>query len=156
MQNGLANKKIAHKSPGIGVVIGGSGLIGGALVYYFKNRVAEVGVLTPNSKRLNLVKPEDIRLYFQQYKPAFIVNSAIASINSTVELAYEINYLGTLNLASICSNPPNTKARATMGPISHNPILCICKSMVVRANPARPTTAGLPWDVSSLDMELFL
>ena len=86
---------------GIGVIIGGSGLIGGALVYYFKNRVSEVEVLAPNSKRLSLRNPEDIHLYFQQYKPAFIVNTAIASINSTAKLAYEVNYLGTLNLAEV-------------------------------------------------------
>jgi len=86
---------------GIGVIIGGSGLIGGALVYYFKNRVAEVEVLAPNSKRLSLDNPGDIRLYFQQYKPAFIVNAAIASINSTAKLAYKVNYQGTLNLAEV-------------------------------------------------------
>ncbi len=90
-----------NKSRGVGVIIGGSGLIGGALVYYFKNRVAEIEVLAPNSKRLSLAKPEDIRLYFLQYKPDFIVNAAIASINSTAELAYNVNYSGALNLAEI-------------------------------------------------------
>lgn len=68
---------------------------------YFKTRVSEGEVFAPNSKKLNLAKPEDIRLYCQQYRPAFIVNSAIASINSTAELAYEVNFLGALNLANI-------------------------------------------------------
>jgi nucleoside-diphosphate-sugar epimerase len=101
VKKGVENNTIAHMSRGLGIIVGGSGLIGGALVYYFKNRVSEVEVLAPNSKRLNLTKPEDIRLYFQQYKPDFIVNSAVASINSTAELAYEVNYLGALNLANI-------------------------------------------------------
>ncbi len=97
----LDKHKKNNTSRGVGVIIGGSGLIGGALVYYFKNRVAEVEVLAPNSKRLSLAKPEDIRLYFQQYRPDFIVNAAIASINSTAELAFNINYSGALNLAEI-------------------------------------------------------
>jgi len=90
-----------NKSRGVGVIVGGSGLIGGALVYYFKNRVTEVEVFAPNSKRLSIENTEDIRLYFQQYQPDFIVNAAIASINSTAELAYNVNYSGTLNLAEI-------------------------------------------------------
>ncbi len=86
---------------GLGIIVGGSGLIGGALVYYFKNRVDNFEILAPNSKRLNLCKPDDIRLYFQQYKPSFIVNSAIAAIDSGARLAYEINYQGAVNLAEI-------------------------------------------------------
>ncbi len=101
MQKGLDNSKSGKKIRGVGVIIGGSGLIGGALVYYFKNRVTEVEVLAPNSKKLSIAKPEDIRLYFQQYQPDFIVNAAIASINSSAELAYSVNYLGALNLAEI-------------------------------------------------------
>ncbi len=101
MQKNPFTSEIAHKCRGVGVIIGGSGLIGGALVYYFKNRVSEVEVLAPNSKKLNLANPEDIRLYFRQYRPDFIINSAIASINCTAELAYEVNYLGALNLANI-------------------------------------------------------
>ncbi len=85
----------------LGIIVGGSGLIGGALVYYFKNRVNNSEILAPNSKRLNLCKPDDIRLYFQQYKPNFIVNTAIAAIDSGAQLAYEINYLGALNLAEV-------------------------------------------------------
>ncbi len=101
MQKDPINNEIASHKRGVGIVIGGSGLIGGALVYFFKNRVSEAEVLAPNSKRLNIANQADIRLYFKQYQPAFIINSAIASINSTAELAYEVNYLGALNLANI-------------------------------------------------------
>lgn len=86
---------------GLGVIIGGSGLIGGGLVYHFKTRVKNFDILAPNSKRLSLANPEDIRLYFQRYKPSFIINTAIASIDSGAKLAYEINYLGALNLAEV-------------------------------------------------------
>lgn len=89
------------RNRGLGIIIGGSGLIGGALVYFFKNRVDNFEILAPNSKRLNLCKPDDIRLYFKQYKPSFIVNSAIAAIDSGAQLAYEINYQGAVNLAEI-------------------------------------------------------
>jgi dTDP-4-dehydrorhamnose reductase len=66
----------------LGIIIGGSGLIGGALVYYFKSKVKTVEILAPNSKRLSLCKSDDIRLYFRQYRPSFIINSAIAAINT--------------------------------------------------------------------------
>ncbi len=89
------------RNRGLGIIVGGSGLIGGALVYYFKTKVDNLEILAPNSKRLNLCKPDDIRLYFQQYKPSFIVNSAIAAIDSGAQLAYEINYQGAVNLAEI-------------------------------------------------------
>ncbi len=84
-----------------GIIIGGTGLIGGALVYYFNNKVENVEILAPNSKRLNLRSLDDTRLYFKQYRPCFIINTAIAAINSDAQLAYEINYLGAMNLAEI-------------------------------------------------------
>lgn len=85
-----------------GVLIGGSGLIGGALMHYFKTETKnEVEVLAPNSKRLSLREPEDIRIYFQKYKPDFIINSAVAAIDSDAQLSYEINYLGSINLAKV-------------------------------------------------------
>jgi nucleoside-diphosphate-sugar epimerase len=95
------NRNEQSNSRGLGIIIGGSGLIGGALVYYFKTRVENFEILAPNSKRLSLCNPDDIRLYFQQYKPSFIINAAIASIDSGAKLAYEINYLGALNLAEV-------------------------------------------------------
>jgi len=83
-----------------GVLIGGSGLIGGAIVYHFKSRTeGGLGVLAPNSKKLSLRDPDDIRRYFEKAKPAFIINCAIAAIDSNPQLAYEINYLGTIYLA---------------------------------------------------------
>ena len=49
----------------IGTLVGGSGLIGGALMHYFKTHVgAEIDVLAPNSKKLSLREPDDIRRYF--------------------------------------------------------------------------------------------
>ncbi len=85
-----------------GVLIGGSGLIGGALMHYFKTETRnEVEVIAPNSKRLSLRDPEDIRMYFQKYKPDFIINSAVAAIDGDAQLAYEINYLGSINLAKV-------------------------------------------------------
>ncbi|OGQ86914.1 MAG: epimerase [Deltaproteobacteria bacterium RIFOXYD12_FULL_56_24] len=83
-----------------GVLVGGSGLIGGALVYYFKTRAeGRFNVLAPNSKKLSLRDPDDIRRYFERAKPAFIINCAIAAIDSDPQLAYEINYQGTVHLA---------------------------------------------------------
>jgi GlcNAc-P-P-Und epimerase len=83
-----------------GILLGGSGLIGGTLVHYFKTRTAgRLAVLAPNSKKLSLRDPDDIRCYFERSKPAFIINCAIAAIDSDPQLAYEINYLGTVYLA---------------------------------------------------------
>ena len=83
-----------------GVLLGGSGLIGGALLYYLKTQAGgRINVLAPNSKKLSLRDPDDIRRYFEKAKPAFIINCAIAAIDSDPQLAYEINYLGTVYLA---------------------------------------------------------
>ena len=83
-----------------GLVIGGSGLIGGSLLHYFKSRAKdEITMLAPNSKKLTLRRPDDIRLYFETFKPDFIINCAIASIDSSPQLAYEINYTGAVFLA---------------------------------------------------------
>ena len=86
----------------LGVLIGSSGLIGGALMHYFNNlTTGDIEVLGPNSKRLSLRQPKDIRQYFEKYQPDFIVNCAIAPLDSDAQLAYEINYLGAVRLAKM-------------------------------------------------------
>ncbi len=85
-----------------GVLIGGSGLIGGCLMHYFKTEADnEIEVLAPNSKRLSVREPDDIKRYFQKYKPDFIINCAITPLDSGPRLAYEVNYLGSLHLARL-------------------------------------------------------
>ncbi len=84
----------------LGVLIGGSGLIGGGILDYFKTRSeVEFELLAPNSKRLSLRDSKDIRLYLKRYTPDFIINSAITAIDSNPHLTLEINYLGTIHLA---------------------------------------------------------
>lgn len=85
----------------LGVLIGGSGLIGGTLMHYFKTRTPDIDILAPNSKKLSLREPEDIKRYFTRYRPDFIINCAIAAIDSDPQLAFEINYLGSINLARV-------------------------------------------------------
>ena len=84
----------------LGILIGGSGLIGDTLMHYFKTKVAdEFDLLVPNSKRLSLREIDDVRRYFRKNRPDFIINCAIAAIDSDPKLAYEVNYLGAVNLA---------------------------------------------------------
>lgn len=90
----------AEEKRRIGVVIGGSGLIGGTVVNYFKSKTnAPIEILAPSSKKLSMREPQDIDGYMCKIKPDFIVNAAITNINSDSRLAYEVNYLGPLNLA---------------------------------------------------------
>lgn len=83
----------------LGIIIGGSGLIGGALMHYFKTKTNGIEILAPNSKKLSLREPEDIKRYFSKYNPDFIINAAIASLDSDPQLAYEVNYMGAVHLA---------------------------------------------------------
>ncbi len=84
----------------IGIVVGGSGLIGGSIVYFFKKYCdSNIQLLAPNSKKLSLRNPDDIKQYIEYYRPDFIINSAIAAIDSDPQMAYEVNYLGSINLA---------------------------------------------------------
>lgn len=83
----------------LGIIIGGSGLIGGALMHYFKTKTDGIEILAPNSKKLSLREPEDIKRYFNKYNPDFIINAAIAAIDSDPQLAYEVNYMGSVHLA---------------------------------------------------------
>ncbi|SHO47607.1 NAD-dependent epimerase/dehydratase family protein [Desulfopila aestuarii] len=95
---GEANHK--EKGAKLGVVIGGSGLIGGTIVNYFKSRTsAPITVLAPSSKKLSIRESTDIRRYLASTHPDFVINCAIANIDSDSQLSFEVNYLGTLNLA---------------------------------------------------------
>ena len=86
----------------LGVLIGSSGLIGGGLMHYFNNKTTgNIEVLGPNSKRLSIRQPNDIKKYFEKYKPDFIVNCAIAPLDSDAQLAFEINDLGSVRLAKM-------------------------------------------------------
>lgn len=98
----MVQEKAQETTPRIGLLVGGSGLIGGALMHYFKTRTDDgIDVLAPNSKKLSLREPDDITRYFQKNRPAFIINTAIASIDSDAQLAFEINYQGAINLARV-------------------------------------------------------
>jgi nucleoside-diphosphate-sugar epimerase len=84
----------------LGIIVGGSGLIGGYLMHYFKTKTQDqIEIRTPNSKKLSLREPQDIIGYIKKHKPDFIVNCAIASINSDAHLTYEVNYQGSVYLA---------------------------------------------------------
>jgi nucleoside-diphosphate-sugar epimerase len=82
-----------------GLLIGGSGLIGGYLLHYFKTKTPEIDVRSPNSKKLSLRELDDIISYFRRQKPQFVINTAITAIRSDAHLSYEVNYLGSINLA---------------------------------------------------------
>ena len=99
---GLARMDIEPKPKKTGVLIGGSGLIGGAITYYFKTHLGEdIELLAPNSKKLSLRVANDIKQYFQKIKPDFIINAAIAAIDSDPLLSFETNYIGAINLAKL-------------------------------------------------------
>lgn len=84
----------------LGVLVGGSGLIGGAITHYFKTKTAgTIELLAPNSKKLSLREPEDIKRYFKGCKPDFIINTAITALDSDPMLSFETNYLGSIYLA---------------------------------------------------------
>lgn len=85
-----------------GVIIGGSGLVGGAVDYAFRKKWG-YDILAPNSKKLSIRDPGDIESYFKSYRPDFIVNCAIASLDSDPKLSFEINYLGSINLAKVAA-----------------------------------------------------
>ncbi len=87
------------------LLLGGSGLIGGTLLHYFKTRTGgDIEVLAPNSKKLSLREPEDVRQYIEKYRPDCIINAAIASIDADAQLCYEINCLGAVRLAKLAQS----------------------------------------------------
>ncbi len=84
----------------VGVLIGGSGLIGGTIVNFYKTHHPEtVDIRAPSSKKMSLREEEDIRNYMLDVKPDFIINAAMANLGSDGQLAYEVNYKGPINLA---------------------------------------------------------
>jgi nucleoside-diphosphate-sugar epimerase len=108
------------KSKISGLLIGGSGLIGGYLLHYFKTKTPEIDVRAPNSKKLSLRELNDIIGYFKRHKPDFVINTAITAIRSDALLSYEVNYLGSINLAraALALNIPyiHISSAATMPP----------------------------------------
>ncbi|XOF33729.1 MAG: NAD-dependent epimerase/dehydratase family protein [Candidatus Electrothrix sp. YB6] len=87
----------------LGVLIGGSGLIGGTLVHYFKTKTPEeFDIRAPSSKKLSIRNAQDIIVYLQRIRPDFVINAAMAALDSDAQLAFETNYLGSVNLARAC------------------------------------------------------
>ncbi|OQX18825.1 MAG: hypothetical protein BWK76_06390 [Desulfobulbaceae bacterium A2] len=83
-----------------GILIGGGGFVGGALMHFFKSFAGgAVNVFSPNSKKLSLLEADDIRRYFERVRPDFIINCAIAALGSDAQLSCGINYLGAVALA---------------------------------------------------------
>lgn len=83
-----------------GVLIGGSGLIGGTIVNFYKTRYPDTfDIRAPSSKKMSIRQEGDIRGYLADVKPDFVINAAMATLGSSGQLAYEVNYLGPVNLA---------------------------------------------------------
>ena len=84
----------------IGVLIGGSGLIGGTIVNYYKTLHSEtVDIRAPSSKKVSIREENDIRSYLSEVRPDFVINASMANLASSGQLAFEVNFLGPLNLA---------------------------------------------------------
>jgi len=85
-----------------GVLIGGSGLVGGTILHHFKKGDFEdIEILAPNSKEVSIRVRSDIEAYFDRMRPDFIVNCAIASLGSDPELTFEVNCRGAVWLARV-------------------------------------------------------
>lgn len=88
----------------LGVLIGGSGLIGGTLAHYFKTQTPDtIELRAPSSKKLSIRNAVDIKDYLRRVRPNFVINTAIANIGADSQLAFEVNYIGALNLARACA-----------------------------------------------------
>ena len=113
-------KNSEEKTKMSGLLVGGSGLIGGYLLHYFKTKTPEIDVRAPNSKKLSLREMGDIIGYFKRQKPDFVVNTAITAIRSDALLSYEVNYKGSINLAraALALNIPyiHVSSAATLPP----------------------------------------
>ncbi|MGR0479932.1 MAG: NAD-dependent epimerase/dehydratase family protein [Candidatus Electronema sp. V4] len=94
---------LSQKKRSLGVLIGGSGLIGGTLAYYFKTQAPDdFDIRAPSSKKLSVRNAQDIIVYLKRARPDFVINAAMASLDSDAQLAFEVNYLGCVNLARAC------------------------------------------------------
>ena len=88
----------------VGVVIGGSGLIGGTIVNFYKRHYPDtVDIRAPSSKKLSIREESDIREYLLEVHPDFVINTAMANLASSGHLSYEVNYKGVVNLARAAS-----------------------------------------------------
>jgi nucleoside-diphosphate-sugar epimerase len=95
---------LQKKKRRLGVLIGGSGLIGGTLAHYFKTKTPdEFDIRAPSSKKLSIRNAQDIIVYLKRVRPDFVINTSMASLDSDAQLAFEVNYLGSVNLARACS-----------------------------------------------------
>ena len=84
-------------------IIGASGLLGKAVTEEFKN----YEIFTPTSKELDITKREKVEKYVLEKLPNNIINCAaytnVDKAEEEKEQAYNINCVGTLNLAQICN-----------------------------------------------------
>lgn len=102
-ENKPAGSGIEVQEKRLGVLIGGSGLIGGTLAHYFKTKTADdIDIRAPSSKKLSIRNTEDIKTYLTRVRPDFVINSSVAALDSDAQLAFEVNYLGSVNLARAC------------------------------------------------------
>lgn len=84
----------------LGVLIGGSGLIGGTIVNYYQTHYPDtVDIRAPSSKKLSVREADGIRRYLSEVQPDFVINASMTNLGSDGQLAYEVNYLGPINLA---------------------------------------------------------
>ncbi len=84
----------------LGVLIGGSGLIGGTIVNYYQTVYPDsIDIRAPSSKKLSVRSEQDICRYLKEVRPNFVINASMANLASDGQLAYEVNYLGPVNLA---------------------------------------------------------
>jgi len=90
----------ANRERRLGVVFGGSGLIGGTIVNFYKQRLPGIiDIMAPSSKKVSLNNCVDIRNYLMTVRPDFVVNTAIANIDAASQLCFEVNYAGAINIA---------------------------------------------------------
>lgn len=85
------------------LIIGARGLLGKAVTEELKN----YEIFTPTSKELDITKREKVEKYVLEKLPNIIINCAAYTNVDKAEVekehAYNINCVGTLNLAQICN-----------------------------------------------------